>query len=396
MEQWKKIAILIMVWGISFLLSACGDAGSDRTESPLSLSEMAAAVVTGQSGLPTLYTVTKTDAVFSSYASVLLGESEGTVTDGVICYPEGTSACEIAILKLEGEAEAEAAETALQAYLKTRVDAFTGYVPEQAALAEKGRIVVRGTYAALFVCPDSALAEKTFLDCFAETASKIDPEPILTPAAENPDLQPSESGSETEPVVSGTYDHDAVLQAWKTQDTADLSEKNRNVLESCREIIGERITEDMTAYEKELAIHDWMIAWAEYDPAMVDTFPTGEPSPDNDNPFGFFTYRKAICLGYTETFQLLMDLLEIPCITVHGYRESDMEEHAWNMVQLEGEWYGVDVTWDDPTSSSEVSERRAHMYLNVTSQYLRETNHIWDPDTVPEATADAYHWANAA
>ena len=49
--------------------------------------------------------------------------------------------------------------------------------------------------------------------------------------------------------------------------------------------------------------------------------------------------------GYAAAFKLLMDALEIPCITVEG-RAGDTGLHAWNIVQIDGRHLHVDVTFD--------------------------------------------------
>lgn len=115
--------------------------------------------------------------------------------------------------------------------------------------------------------------------------------------------------------------------------------------------------------------------------------------PDNDNPYGFLTGRKGICLGYASTFQLLMDLSGIECLTVEGNSHGGTEDHAWNLVKLEEEWYAVDVTWDDPVASFTIPASLAHMYFNVTSDFLRRNDHFWDPEGVPEASGTALAWA---
>ena len=68
------------------------------------------------------------------------------------------------------------------------------------------------------------------------------------------------------------------------------------------------------------------------------------------------------------------------------------DEHAWNLVELDGEWYCVDVTWDDPISNSPVSERMAHRYFNVTSEFLRQNDHQWDETQAVEAAGTAWAW----
>ncbi|MCC8097739.1 MAG: chitobiase/beta-hexosaminidase C-terminal domain-containing protein [Eubacterium sp.] len=54
--------------------------------------------------------------------------------------------------------------------------------------------------------------------------------------------------------------------------------------------------------------------------------------------------KQLVCEGYTRTFKLLCDEMDIPCIII----ESNNYSHMWNVVKMDdGEWYGIDVTWDD-------------------------------------------------
>ena len=63
--------------------------------------------------------------------------------------------------------------------------------------------------------------------------------------------------------------------------------------------------------------------------------------------------RKAVCQGYAELFQAMCQHHSIPCHLVPGYskglnsRGQDFTrgDHAWNAVQLNGEWHLLDVTW---------------------------------------------------
>ena len=103
-----------------------------------------------------------------------------------------------------------------------------------------------------------------------------------------------------------------------------------------------------------------------------------------------------ICLGYATTFQLLMDLAGVECITVVGASYGSTSDHAWNLVRLEGEWYGVDPTWNDPASWEDVPESdwdwTHHRHFNVTSDSLRQSNHQWDYLNVPEAEGTRFFW----
>lgn len=62
-----------------------------------------------------------------------------------------------------------------------------------------------------------------------------------------------------------------------------------------------------------------------------------------------------VCEGYARAFKVLCDQIGIPCVLVDGKAKSQAgssgEDHMWNYVQLDGAWYAVDVTWNDPTMS---------------------------------------------
>ena len=59
-----------------------------------------------------------------------------------------------------------------------------------------------------------------------------------------------------------------------------------------------------------------------------------------------------VCEGYARAFMVLCHHLGIPCVLVDGSAKSTLydtpEDHMWNYVKVEGRWYAVDVTWNDP------------------------------------------------
>lgn len=360
-------------------LSGCGREPEEA--SGWTALQMARAILASQGAAEA---VTELDgADFAAYAGQCYQLDPRQVEDGAVLAAGGVSALEIAVLRLT-EDGAQAAE-ALEDYIAARAGAFTGYAPEQAAILAHSTAVSRGRYAALLICSDPAEARAAFNACFEGPPAEEPPVP-LAPRPQEPPV----SGEE-EQDGGWHYDRQRLLSAWEEGGTG-LADRDQVILQSCRDLLGEIITEEMSDYEKELAVHDWMIAWAEYDQAALSSLPGAQPTPDSDNPYGFFTGRAAICTGYTSTFQLLMDLLDIECVTVEGTAYNGTEDHAWNMVRLDGDWYCVDVTWDDPVSSTPVSPAAAHMYFNVTSDFMRQFGHQWDEEGVPAAEAGAWAW----
>jgi transglutaminase/protease-like cytokinesis protein 3 len=184
------------------------------------------------------------------------------------------------------------------------------------------------------------------------------------------------------------YDTAPILAAWTSGDTAALSDRDRVILEKCRAVIDQVITADMSDYEKEAAIYCWVTTHGVYDYDHYD--PQAELDPDSYNPYGLLTNGKGVCLAFATTFQLFLDLLEVECITVVGASYRSSEDHAWNMVRLDGQWYCVDPTWDlnswDESMGTYLDYVRDDCtYFNVTSQYMAETDHQWDYTAVPEA-----------
>ena len=266
---------------------------------------------------------------------------------------------------------------------------------------------------------DPAAAEEAFDRCFtqpppeetppAETAGPApadSPEPTDSPVPSDapvpaettqpsPEPEPSPSPEpepEPGPEAPWSYDEGRLLEAWTAGDWSGLHEKDRAILDRCREVLDTVVPAGGSEYDRELAVHDWMVEWASYDSNTLSLLPDFREDPDNGNPYGLLVNGRGICSGYTSTFQLFMDLLGIECITVEGTAYGGSEAHAWNQVRLDGEWYCVDVTWDDPVASFPVPDWMAHSYFNVTGDYMRRTDHQWDESAVPEATGTAYAW----
>jgi transglutaminase/protease-like cytokinesis protein 3 len=147
------------------------------------------------------------------------------------------------------------------------------------------------------------------------------------------------------------------------------------------DILRDIIISDMNTFEKEKAVHDYMVRNYQYD-TSVTVYDLEHPSQSVE---GLLYYGKGICQGYAEMFDLMMQKMGISSRMVRG--EYSGQKHVWNMVLLSGEWYMVDVTWNDPIPDQGV--KVSHEYFNVTSEFLAKT-HEWDRAAYPEATGTRY------
>lgn len=406
----RKRALLSGVLALGLLLSGCTPTQAPEETAaatgwtPL---QMAQAVWDTQEDGPAYTVLLPGDPMYDTLVSESYGLDPALVEDGAVLLAGGASAREAAVLRLSEDADPQDAASALEGYLEERAGAFTGYLPEEAALLEEARVVTRGSYVALLACGDPEAAEEAFGLCFSQSPPEETPAPTAEESPAPADLSesapvstvppeesasPAPSASAPEEEEPWQYDEGRLLEAWAAGDWSTLAEEDQAILDICREVIDTVVPADGSEYDKELAVHDWMIAHGSYDSNTLSMLPGFQENPQNDNPYGFLVDGLGICMGYTTTFQLFMDLLGIRCITVEGTAYHYTEEHAWNQVQLDGAWYCVDVTWDDPTTTGAVTDWMAHRFFNVTSDYMRTTDHQWDESAVPEAEGTALAW----
>ena len=100
--------------------------------------------------------------------------------------------------------------------------------------------------------------------------------------------------------------------------------------------VNSQITDGEDTYDKVKMVYSYLIDLAEY-----------EASDDDQNIAGIFWKKKAVCAGYARAMQYLLEYLNIPCIYVEGADRDSDEGHAWNIVEIDGQYYYVDVTNGD-------------------------------------------------
>lgn len=153
-------------------------------------------------------------------------------------------------------------------------------------------------------------------------------------------------------------------------------------------IIEEHIEQSMSDYDKIKSIHDYIIVNTVYD---TENFKNNSIPDINYTAKGVFEKGIAVCRGYAEAFQMLMDELNIECQIITGYAEDTT--HAWNVVKLDGQWYHIDTTFDDPIDES--GESIENPYSNLRYDYfLVNDEQILIDHTIdsvsPTCTSDLY------
>ncbi len=182
------------------------------------------------------------------------------------------------------------------------------------------------------------------------------------------------------------YDSEFVLGALKKGSPDGLTDKGKYIYKEVSRIIPEIIGEDMTDYEKAKAVHDYLVLNTAYD---EENFRKATIPPESYTAYGLFKNGVAVCQGYTEAFKLMMNYLGVETMAVSG--TADGIDHIWNKIKLDGEYYNIDVTMDDPAPDRE--GQISYAYFNVTDKML-SNDHIWPTDAYPSAQATDYYYYN--
>lgn len=135
-------------------------------------------------------------------------------------------------------------------------------------------------------------------------------------------------------------------------------------------------------YEKELRVHDWICQNVVYDYEGTDKDKVSRVIASH-NILGVFAYHKAQCEGIAKAVKVLLNAVDVKCIVVTGMagRDGNMGPHAWNIVNIDGEPYQLDVTWDIGTMWQN-KHFVVYDYFNLTDE-LMKANHKAD-SSLPE------------
>lgn len=123
-------------------------------------------------------------------------------------------------------------------------------------------------------------------------------------------------------------------------DSDDIEEMQENVEEVIEPAI-KGINKNWTDLQKALYLHDWLCVNYMYDLRLYDE---NEYENVNYDMYSFLTEGRGVCQAYAFSYLYLLRL----CGIESRFVESDEDVHGWNVVKIDGNWYHVDITHDDP------------------------------------------------
>ncbi len=156
-------------------------------------------------------------------------------------------------------------------------------------------------------------------------------------------------------------------------DVEQLRELHRLAEEKADKIIASIITEEMSDLDKVKAIHDYLILNCEYD---YNNYIAGTIPLESRLAYGALVNRTAVCQGYCAAFNLLCYRVGIRSIGITGHAPASTDDHAWNMILLDGQIYYIDVTHDDPVPDQK--GRISYKYYYLTEAEMTQLGYTWD------------------
>lgn len=173
----------------------------------------------------------------------------------------------------------------------------------------------------------------------------------------------------------------AVSDAIKSGNFSGLSSDDEiKAAKKAKSVLDKIITDDMDDFEKVKAVHDWIIDNTSY---AYDELNNDNISNVYHNCIGVFVYGKAVCDGYASAFRAMLNALDIDVKYINGLSmlsTGDYENHQWNIVKIDGEWYQIDCTYDDPVSFIDGVRYEVlnYKYFLLNDTEMKATGHIWD------------------
>ena len=148
----------------------------------------------------------------------------------------------------------------------------------------------------------------------------------------------------------------------------------------------------VTDYEKVKYVHDYLVTNIVYD---MDTYAELEKSMKSTDTeialslYGALVNGRCVCGGYSESFYYLTRALGVNSFYIQGYVGE--EYHAWNYLELDGEYYYMDVTWDD-YNNPDYPKGIMYSYFCVTDDELFADHDPDDDYPAPECSGEKYNY----
>lgn len=184
-------------------------------------------------------------------------------------------------------------------------------------------------------------------------------------------VHPYNSSNNVKISYGGDYKIGITINRAYTQD--EINEINNKV----DKILSENVNNNMPPKEKIRVIHDYIIDHTEYDKLKYEN--KNNDTYKSNTAYGVLIEGYGTCNGYADAMEIFLDKMNII-----NYKISN-EEHIWNLVYLDGKWYHLDLTWDDPISDININRDTYFLISTKTLEKINDGTHTFDKNIYSEA-----------
>ena len=118
--------------------------------------------------------------------------------------------------------------------------------------------------------------------------------------------------------------------------------------------------ENKSDYKKVKAIHDYIINLVSYDQSFV-----------KHSAYNALIDKSSVCEGYAAAAYRMFTDSGISSRIITGVANGG--SHAWNIVKVNGKWYNIDLTWDDPIMSNGSQVLEYNYFLKSDADFSDHT-----------------------
>lgn len=159
------------------------------------------------------------------------------------------------------------------------------------------------------------------------------------------EMESAYTSKEAEITYHFTYDE-------TKEETAEVDKKIKDILKKMK-------LDSKSDYEKIKLIHDYIVKNNAYDESLTYY-----------SAYDVLFNKSSTCQGYALLNYKMLTEAGIPCRIITGLAgDKNPVNHAWNIVKLQGKWYNVDTTWDDPVTNTGEQILQYDYFLKNTADF---------------------------
>lgn len=155
-----------------------------------------------------------------------------------------------------------------------------------------------------------------------------------------------------------------VLKLKTVIDEKDAQEKQKEIDAVVNKLVAD--TKEMDDYNKSKYIYTYI--------AQNTTY---KESENAHNMYGCLVEGVSVCEGYAKAYSYIMQKCGMQVAYVTGMGKNEL--HAWNLINIDNNWYHIDCTWGDPVINIEDAQKKkmnvdySYLHLNTETMLINHT-----------------------